>query len=196
MTGMGKFARLARERRDEVNVRRRCALNGPHLTQRKSLRIKTVGDEARPHPDPLPQEREWTDGAAGDSYQIKPNKTCGGHGMVDSGQRLVASGRRRKRVAEYSPVKPSQTQSNLREWDARDSGQGLVASGWRRKRVAEYSPVKPSQTQSNLREWGRWGVRSGTRRRSPLPKEGDEMLSDPTESNRFDPGFIIRKTND
>ena len=52
----------------------------PGEAQEESLKIHAVGDEARPHPNPLPQERELTDVAPGEARElaeapIKANQT-------------------------------------------------------------------------------------------------------------------------
>jgi hypothetical protein len=54
---LGMMARLSRVIGEELQARRRRALTGPGVTQRKGLRIKAVGDEARPRLDP-PHEHE------------------------------------------------------------------------------------------------------------------------------------------
>jgi len=44
--------------------------------QEEGLKEQKVGQKARPHPNPLPQERELATAAPGESNQIKPNQTC------------------------------------------------------------------------------------------------------------------------
>jgi hypothetical protein len=143
MTRIGKIARLPRETREELkHTLKACLLHGqegrPFKAQCPGLNLDGLrnaagmppqelgpGPEAkarvaRPHPNPLPQERELTKAAPGE-----PRDLAG------------------------APIKPNQTKSNLPGGMGVVSGQWPVASGWWRKRVGENCPVKPSQTQSN-----------------------------------------------
>jgi hypothetical protein len=122
--------------------------------------IHSVGDEARPHPNPLPQEREFTNAAPGGPNEIKPSQTVsdwikparGGGGCgVDSGQWLVAGGWWRKRPAESRAVKPSQTQSN--RFDSGSSKNKTIISEMLMlvpgPKLHSVGLNKPDQTKSN-----------------------------------------------
>ena len=71
MTGLGKMERLRRERREELNVRLHHGQEGsPFKAQFPGLNLDGLRNsagmppqEARPHPVPLPQERELNCGS-------------------------------------------------------------------------------------------------------------------------------------
>jgi hypothetical protein len=63
-------------RRIEHEVKRTCTLEIIIIMKKEGRgRRKAVGKKARPHLDPLPQEREMIKGALGESNRIKPNQT-------------------------------------------------------------------------------------------------------------------------
>jgi hypothetical protein len=175
----------------------------------QALRIAWFSRITAPH-DPVNQTK---------SNQIKPNQTCervGGGGGVDSGQWLVASGWWRKRQAESSPVKPSQTQSN--RFDSGLSKNTTIISEmlmlwpWIAPGLANQTKsnqIKPNQT-CQAGESAEIGLAADERRRrntawsNPI-KPGrtqsnwDSRGAPPSQkvqpSQTRKGGFIIRKTN-
>ena len=153
MTGMGKIARSPRGMREELRqTLKACPLHGregrPFRDQFPGFNLDGLrkaagmppqelgpGPEAkarvaRPHPNPLPQERELT---------------SAGLGMT----RGLAEASMRANQAQSGQIKPNQTESNLwgdgsGQWTV-DSGQWLVAKGGggRLSGQTESNPVKP-----------------------------------------------------
>jgi hypothetical protein len=72
-------------------------------------------------------------------------------------QVLVASGWRRRRPAQHSAVKPSQTESNL--WGLDKDESMKEETSWRHGQT-QSNRIKPNQTKSNLRGGSTYGTRS------------------------------------
>jgi hypothetical protein len=100
------------------------------------------------------QNRELTDGAPGESNQIKPNQSCGDGWRASKSMVVADVGREgaarcmRGACAPREQEIPVQLSTNL-----------LLCNGLQdfrcvRPGQAKSRPVKPSQTGSNLREWG------------------------------------------
>jgi len=167
------MARFPREGREEVPGRCCCAQAGPHLTPRKSLRIKAVGDEARLHADP--QEREWSDGALGESDHFRPNQTKSNlWGAVHCWWNQGLAG---VRTNYWRPAlraaPPSRRQPQERERTDGALWENPTISDRIRPADGKSNQVQPNPTEGMQ-------AKSGPRRRSALPNTASQR-----QSNQF-----------
>ena len=107
---------------------------------------------ARPHPNPLPQERELTSAAPGKSHKrhtaeapIKVNQTKSNRGGDGSGQWPVVSGEWQVLHTRYpprsNPVKASQTRSNQIKPNQTDTISKVIQPAARRARGSSPQPT-------------------------------------------------------